>query len=623
MDRGTRQFARRILLIHLVLLVVLLTVVFAASWVIYRSATEQAFEHEKRQQSLLASQAASGLKGYYDSIFSDLELFKPINPDEEDTEDRIPEEETGSVASGLVGGGRFSTLRTLPQQLNGRVAHLFEVEKGTHHLHIYGRQATIPSVSELVERNRNWIDSLDKAAISPLEQFDDRQNDTVRSFTLIGVPVGPRKNYVLIATVSARATARRFFDEVSRQSNDTAAFVLDESRTITASSQPSLIGSRIGSTPSTATASAAAPGNAVLAPLATASDETTILLNKPFRIGAAEFVPSIVTAQPFTVLDRQWTVIITSPVADIDTVVRRIFRGAVLWAVFLALSMTAIIVSTAVQLIRNRARMDRERHDLLEKELRQAREIQLAWLPQKRPPGTALDIATANHPASRISGDFYNWFELPDGRTAVVIGDVTGHGMAAAFLMATTQLLVRNTLPQVIEPGRCLEEINRQLCTQVFNGQFVTLQILVLDPQNDRVEIATGGHPPPLLGEGGRFQPIPLEPNLVLGVERDSTYATETFDVSPRSTILLYTDGVLDAESATGDRFGSARLGQTLAGTFDSAQGVIDAVLAGVNRFTHGYPLGDDLTLVAVQVQSRPAAEAAKGDARHPAGATA
>ena len=619
MDQGTRRFARRILLIHLALLVALLAVVFCASWGIYRSAREQAFEHAQKQQSLLVSQAASGLKGYYDSIFSDLELFKPISPDDEDTEDRIPEDETGNVGTGL-GVRRFGGVPPiLPLQLNGRVNHLFLVEKGTHKTRTSGPQATIPSVKDLVERNHAWIDSLDRAAISPLEQFDDPQNDLVRSFTLIGVPVGPKRNYVLLASVSARATAKRFFEEVSK-SDDTAAFVLDESKTIIAASRPNLIGSRAGQAPATATAAATASDGG-LDRLVAQPDETTASLTRPFSIGAARFAPSMVTAQPFTVLDRQWTVMITSPLSDIDTDVRRLFGKAVFWAMFAAFSMTAILVSTAVQLIRNRARFDRERHRLLDKELRQAREIQLAWLPQARPRCAALDIATVNHPASRISGDFYNWFELPDGRTALVIGDVTGHGMAAAFLMATTQLLVRNTLPQVIDPGRCLEEINRQLCTQVFNGQFVTLQILVLDPQNDRVEIATGGHPPPLVAEGERFAVVPLEPNLVLGVERDSTYATESFDLSPRSTFVLYTDGVLDAESATGERFGSARLRETLVGEFDSAQSVVDAILSGIDRFTRGHPLGDDLTLVAVQVQSRGAAEPAA--TRRPAGATA
>ena len=104
-------------------------------------------------------------------------------------------------------------------------------------------------------------------------------------------------------------------------------------------------------------------------------------------------------------------------------------------------------------------------------------------------------------PRAHISGDFYNFFELPDGRTAVVIGDVTGHGMSAAFLMATTQLLVRSTMERMEDPGKCLAEVNRLLCTQAFNGQFVTMQLLVIDPSRRTIELATAGHPAPLLAE--------------------------------------------------------------------------------------------------------------------------
>ena len=104
---------------------------------------------------------------------------------------------------------------------------------------------------------------------------------------------------------------------------------------------------------------------------------------------------------------------------------------------------------------------------MLQREVSQAREIQLAWLPGAGSKVRAFDIAAANTPASQISGDFYNWFELPDGRVVVNIGDVTGHGIAAAFLMATTQLLVRTTMLRVGDPGRCLEEVNCQLCTWV------------------------------------------------------------------------------------------------------------------------------------------------------------
>src|SRR5581483_6058122 len=137
---------------------------------------------------------------------------------------------------------------------------------------------------------------------------------------------------------------------------------------------------------------------------------------------------SMVSVEPVHILDKQWYVVIASRLSDVDAVVSRLFHRAVIWAIFVAVSMTTVLVSTAVGLIRNRARMDRIRHDLLDRELRQARDIQLAWLPQRRMKSPTLELATINQPASRISGDFYNFFDLPDGRTVVVIGDVTGHG---------------------------------------------------------------------------------------------------------------------------------------------------------------------------------------------------
>src|SRR5205814_3971727 len=149
----------------------------------------------------------------------------------------------------------------------------------------------------------------------------------------------------------------------------------------------------------------------------------------------------------------------------------------------------------------------------------QAREIQLNWLPEQPCSMQLLDLAAINTPASHVSGDFYNWFELPDGRVVVTIGDVTGHGMAAAFLMATPQLLVRTTMPRLNDPGLCLEEVNRQLCTMVFSGQFVTMLLLVLDLEHNQIEVATAGHPPPLVGEGEAFRELRVDPQLVLGIE--------------------------------------------------------------------------------------------------------
>jgi serine phosphatase RsbU (regulator of sigma subunit) len=258
-------------------------------------------------------------------------------------------------------------------------------------------------------------------------------------------------------------------------------------------------------------------------------------------------------------------------------------------------------------MIRSRAKFERERHAMLTRELDQARQIQLAWLPQKPLERWEIDVAAVNRPANHISGDFYNWFDLPDGRTAVVIGDVTGHGMSAAFLMATAQLLVRNTLPVVRDPGRCLEEVNRQLCVQVFNGQFVTMQILVFDPESRRVEVATAGHPAPLLCGADRcFTPIAVEPQLVLGVEADTVIPTETFELPADATLILYTDGVTDLQSDDGRRLYLNGLRQNLSDGAGSAAELLDALMSTLDGYRGGRDIGDDLTVVVVRFQPGP-----------------
>jgi serine phosphatase RsbU (regulator of sigma subunit) len=607
------------MLVHAALLVPLLALVSLAAHEVHRSSHDQALKQVQKQQELLASQTASGLKGYYDSIFSDLELFKPVDPDAEDVDDRTTEDQAlqfqPPVPPNVMGNRRFLArmppqMRTLsealPLQLSGRVAHLFLVFKdGSDRIRWLGPQSTTPLVGEVASRNRDWIDSLERPSFISLEQFGSGSD--VRGLSVIGVPLGngASRNAVLIATVPVRQTAKRFFDDVN-QSGDNGIFLLDEKLAIMAASKSDRIGGMIDDTAA-----------AKIRELGGFGEDGAGVISRSFTMGARTFEPSIVTVDPVKVLDKQWYVVLVQPQSDIDAVVATLFHKTLLWAIFVGASIAAILVSTAIQIIRNRARSERERHELLERELRQAREIQLHWLPKPRSNDGILDIATINQPASRISGDFYNWFELPGGRTAVVIGDVTGHGMAAAFLMATTQLLVRNTLPITEDPGRCLEEINRQLCTQIFNGQFVTLQILVLDPTDGSVGIAGAGHPYPLLADGDSLRPLKLEPNLVLGVDRNTQYATETFQLPANSTLLLYTDGVADTESRTGERFGLERLRQSLASSSGDAQHLIRSVVKSIDHFRGGRPIADDLTMVAVRLQPRWNHVPAKAAAAH------
>jgi len=318
-----------------------------------------------------------------------------------------------------------------------------------------------------------------------------------------------------------------------------------------------------------------------------------------------------VTIQPINVQGNRWLLGIASGLDEVDAVVQRMFRRAFWWAVFVIVSLMAVLTSTSVFMIRSRLRLERVRRELLTHELDQAREIQLAWLPDGRPGKASIDVAAVNQPASHISGDFYNWFDLPDGRTVVLIGDVTGHGMAAAFLMATTQLLVRMTITSSADAGKCLDEVNRQLCVQGFSGQFVTMLVLVIDREARMVQVASAGHPAPLMrNRDGVFESISIDPQLVLGVECDIAYETQSFRFAPGAALLLYTDGVTDAVSDTGDRFGLPRLSASLPASSEAAYGLIEAVLNSVERFRNGRPLADDLTLVAVQLE--------QADAQHP-----
>jgi sigma-B regulation protein RsbU (phosphoserine phosphatase) len=155
-----------------------------------------------------------------------------------------------------------------------------------------------------------------------------------------------------------------------------------------------------------------------------------------------------------------------------------------------------------------------------------------------------------------------------------------------------------------------MEEVNRQLCRNVYSGQFVTLLIAILDLERDSVEVVTAGHPPPLVGNGAAFAPLATQPQLVLGIDEDVTYETQRFDLKPGSSLLLYTDGVTDVQSAAADRFTIEGVQNSLYGRFESAQTLLDTVLDAVNTFRDGAPLADDLTLVAIQLQPTPIATA-------------
>jgi serine phosphatase RsbU (regulator of sigma subunit) len=484
-------------------------------------------------------------------------------------------------------------------------------------MRVIGKESFPSSPEEVLAQSRAWLESLEKPSISGFQMYGDVGANLVcvpfphvQESNQPPPPRGPgggglqmhfggapRETFrLLVAVVPIREIETRFLKSLNDE-DDTRAWLIDEKMTAMAASRPQLIGANMAEIPEPDVHDLAAG-------YAQHARAGTEVVAKPFTIGNVHFTPSMGSAESIKIGDKTWELFIATEMGRIDGVVNRLFHRALLWGIFVIVSITGILVSTAVQMIRGRVRLERERHEMIDRELSQAREIQLAWLPDASLPVRAIDLAAINSPASHISGDFYNWFELADGRLVVTIGDVTGHGMAAAFLMATTQLLVRNTMTTVGDPGACLSEVNRQLCVQVFNGQFVTMLVMVLDLSSGAMEIATAGHPAPLLADGESFQPLPLEPQLVLGIERSTQYVTEKYQLPPQSSLLLYTDGVVECLGSSGNRFSTDGLQRTLYGRYENAQAILDRVISAVDAFRGELELTDDLTLVAVQLQA-------------------
>jgi hypothetical protein len=635
MEHKAKIFARWVLAIHLALLVVVIAMVYVAAREVHVRARAQAMTAAANGQELLAEQTADGIETFYNSIGNNLDLIHRADNDETATaatqaaatQPIVPSLPSpvplppplrllADVNASNNRGERAVTLaigRLLWRQLATRASLLFAVDierlkptqPGKNQQAVRAIGPTGPKwhaeAEDVALYLYDWLKQIDRPSVSGFQEIAKLGDGNVVCVPTPATKPGDREHRLLVAFVPIKTIRDQFLDKLNPKDSSTAATLVDENMVTMVSSDPTLVGINVQKAEDPKlrqlVESVQAAGRAV-----------TMNIERPYQMGAITRQPRMMTMVPITVLDKRWLLMISSRLSTVDDVVNRLFSRALYWAVFVVIAMTAILVSTSVWLIRGRQRLERVRHEMLTKELTQAREIQKAWLPQQTLSTPQVDLSAVNQPTSHISGDFYNWFELPDGRLVVTIGDVTGHGMSAAFLMATSQLLVRTTMMRVGDPGICLEEVNRQLCTQIFVGQFVTMLIAVVDLKDGELHVATAGHYPPMLGENGSYRPLEIEPQIVLGVDPNAEYPTEQSPLPPGASLVLYTDGVIDVEGPEGKRFGKQGIREAAAGEHESAQALIDAILARVNAFRAGRDLPDDLTLVALQLVQTPTA---------------
>ncbi|OJX79631.1 MAG: serine/threonine protein phosphatase [Magnetospirillum sp. 64-120] len=248
----------------------------------------------------------------------------------------------------------------------------------------------------------------------------------------------------------------------------------------------------------------------------------------------------------------------------------------------------------------------RDQLNALRQELDFARELQLSSLPQVFPPFPERDefqIHAAMVPAKEVGGDFYDFFLLDHHHLGIVIGDASGKGVPAAMFIAIARSLIKAVAPLSRSPGECLAFVNTMLSADNPQTLFATCFYAVVDIRSGEVAFCNAGHPPPLiLRQGADVEAIRDVSGVALGVMEDLEYDTGTFMVAPGDAILLYTDGVTEAQDVAEKLYDEPRLIKTLGGlgTIHPEQ-IIGTVQQSVEVFVGDAPQFDDITMLSLR----------------------
>jgi sigma-B regulation protein RsbU (phosphoserine phosphatase) len=252
----------------------------------------------------------------------------------------------------------------------------------------------------------------------------------------------------------------------------------------------------------------------------------------------------------------------------------------------------------------------RVRYENLQRELASAAKIQANILPALRPllPDPRVDTHATMRPAREVSGDFYDALVLNDHTVAVAVGDVSGKGMPAAMFMVRAITLLRMYLLRDKDHSQILPTINRILCEGNDEFMFVTLAVVILDTGTGRLTYLNGGHNPPFLARKGElFQPMNVPKGTLLGVEPRSAFEVQEGNLSPGDTLVLYTDGVTEAENSLKEQFTDARAARALdeAHRAMGAAVVAESLEKAVLGFAGDAPQSDDITILVLRIPER------------------
>lgn len=238
--------------------------------------------------------------------------------------------------------------------------------------------------------------------------------------------------------------------------------------------------------------------------------------------------------------------------------------------------------------------------DRRERDMEMARQVQQHFLPADHPNIEGYLISDYYKPADAVGGDYFGYTDLPDGQLAIAVGDVAGHGVPAALLMARLCSETRYCLVTDIIPSDAVQSLNQQLTKQTFSF-FITFALCVLDPVRHELTVVNAGHMPPLIrrAKTGEVDEIGADAaSMPLGIESEVSYQQTTVALEPGDIVVMYTDGISECPSPSGPQFGIERIRQVIANARD-ARDVTGSLLREVSEFTKGMMQEDDTCIVA------------------------
>jgi hypothetical protein len=235
----------------------------------------------------------------------------------------------------------------------------------------------------------------------------------------------------------------------------------------------------------------------------------------------------------------------------------------------------------------------------LKNDLEIARDIQKAMLPRGLYADRGLEAFGLTRPANTVGGDFYDVLPLPDGRLLVALGDVAGKGSPAALLMALLLAMLRTLVDEGLEPAPLIARLNVQIARHAPASRFITLLFVIIDPSSGEVTSVNAGHLPGLIRRVDGRVDLLDQGGIALGMFEASTYTAQSVHLEPGDLLVLYSDGITEAEDPRGEPFDEAGLRSLVDAYASSALPETGkAIFTAVERHAQDVRFADDLTIL-------------------------